>query len=542
MNNTYICSIIFILISSLSVMANDGKEDSLLRLDSMIHEKRIYMDIKESRIDSLKKLSAQSTDMESLYLLNNQIIEEYSTYRYDSAMHYITKNKAIVDKLNIQHYRDEITLQTSTLLATSGMIKESIDMLNSITRTEMDTSLLLKYYMTSEWVYYTARNYANDEIYAPHYKQLEMAYLDSVYEASPIGSVINEYHRGYIMLRQGETEGAKIILTNLLNSLPVNDRQYAITASNLSTISRIEQDYDMYEEYLIKAATSDIMCALKENVALQNLAFYLYKNKPQDLERAYNYIQSAMEDAQFYNSRFRTVQISKNLPIIVSAYHQRSESENETLKTFLIVISILTALMLLLLFSIYRQITLLRRSRKKQYNLNIQLRELNAKLSETNKTKEEYVGLFMDLCSSYIDKLGQYMDIVKRKIIAKQTDDLYKLSNSPSTIKNELDSFLNAFDKAFLNLYPTFIQDFNNLLVEDKRIVPKEGEQMNTELRIFALIRLGISDSSKIAAFLHYSPQTIYNYRAKVKNFSIVDREEFEKRITEIGAFAEKKY
>ena len=523
-------------------MANDGKEDSLLRLDSMIHEKRIYMDIKESRIDSLKKLSAQSTDMESLYLLNNQIIEEYSTYRYDSAMHYITKNKAIVDKLNIQHYRDEITLQTSTLLATSGMIKESIDMLNSITRTEMDTSLLLKYYMTSEWVYYTARNYANDEIYAPHYKQLEMAYLDSVYEASPIGSVINEYHRGYIMLRQGETEGAKIILTNLLNSLPVNDRQYAITASNLSTISRIEQDYDMYEEYLIKAATSDIMCALKENVALQNLAFYLYKNKPQDLERAYNYIQSAMEDAQFYNSRFRTVQISKNLPIIVSAYHQRSESENETLKTFLIVISILTALMLLLLFSIYRQITLLRRSRKKQYNLNIQLRELNAKLSETNKTKEEYVGLFMDLCSSYIDKLGQYMDIVKRKIIAKQTDDLYKLSNSPSTIKNELDSFLNAFDKAFLNLYPTFIQDFNNLLVEDKRIVPKEGEQMNTELRIFALIRLGISDSSKIAAFLHYSPQTIYNYRAKVKNFSIVDREEFEKRITEIGAFAEKKY
>lgn len=538
----YVYSIIFILISPLSVMASNEKEDSLLRLDSMIHEKRIYMDIKESRIDSLKKLSAQSTDMESLYLLNNQIIEEYSTYRYDSAMHYITKNKAIVDKLNIQRYRDEITLQTSTLLATSGMIKESIDMLNSITRTEMDTSLLLKYYMTSEWVYYTARNYANDEIYAPHYKQLEIAYLDSVYEASPIGSVINEYHRGYIMLRQGETEGAKIILTNLLNSLPVNDRQYAITASNLSTISRIEQDYDMYEEYLIKAATSDIMCALKENVALQNLAFYLYKNKPQDLERAYNYIQSAMEDAQFYNSRFRTVQISKNLPIIVSAYHQRSESENETLKTFLIVISILTALMLLLLFSIYRQITLLRRSRKKQYNLNIQLRELNAKLSETNKTKEEYVGLFMDLCSSYIDKLGQYMDIVKRKIIAKQTDDLYKLSNSPSTIKNELDSFLNAFDKAFLNLYPTFIQDFNNLLVEDKRIVPKEGEQMNTELRIFALIRLGISDSSKIAAFLHYSPQTIYNYRAKVKNFSIVDREEFEKRITEIGAFAEKKY
>lgn len=519
----YVYSIIFILISPLSVMASNEKEDSLLRLDSMIHEKKIYMDIKESRIDSLKKLSAQSTDMESLYLLNNQIIEEYSTYRYDSAMHYITKNKAIVDKLNIQRYRDEITLQTSTLLATSGMIKESIDMLNSITRTEMDTSLLLKYYMTSEWVYYTARNYANDEIYAPHYKQLEMAYLDSVYEASPTGSVINEYHRGYIMLRQGETEGAKIILTNLLNSLPVNDRQYAITASNLSTISRIEQDYDMYEEYLIKAATSDIMCALKENVALQNLAFYLYKNKPQDLERAYNYIQSAMEDAQFYNSRFRTVQISKNLPIIVSAYHQRSESENETLKTFLIVISILTALMLLLLFSIYRQITLLRRSRKKQYNLNIQLRELNAKLSETNKTKEEYVGLFMDLCSSYIDKLGQYMDIVKRKIIAKQTDDLYKLSNSPSTIKNELDSFLNAFDKAFLNLYPTFIQDFNNLLVEDKRIVPKEGEQMNTELRIFALIRLGISDSSKIAAFLHYSPQTIYNYRAKVKNFSIVD-------------------
>ena len=183
---------------------------------------------------------------------------------------------------------------------------------------------------------------------------------------------------------------------------------------------------------------------------------------------------------------------------------------------------------------------LLRKSRKKLFALNAELKNLNNQLSEANKTKEEYVGLFMDLCSSYIDKLGQYMEIVKRKIIVKQIDDLYKLSNSPKTIQKELEEFLLNFDNAFLNLYPTFVEDFNKLLSDEGKIILKKDEKMNTELRIFALIRLGISDSSKIAAFLHYSPQTIYNYRTRVKNYANIDRNDFEKNIKGIGSFENK--
>lgn len=497
--------------------------------------------MKRGKIDSLKQLLTLTSDLDELYQINNKIFKEYSTFRYDSAMYYVSINKSIADKLNIQKYKDKITLQSATLLATSGMVKESIDILNNIKRSEIDSCLLLEYYMTSEWVYYTARNYANDEVFAPHYNRIERLYLDSIHEASPDGSVIKDYHKGYILMRDDKTEEARIILKDVLAKLSPDDRQYAITANNLATISKKLQDYDMYEEYLIKASASDLRCALKENVASQNLAIYLYKNKPKDIERAYNYIQSAMEDAQFYNSRFRAVQISKNLPVIVSTYHSKNESKNKTLKILLIIISVLAVLMVMSLFNIYRQMTLLRKSRKKQYNLNAQLKDLNNKLSEANTTKEQYVGLFMDLCSSYIDKLGQYMSIVKRKIVAKQIDDLYKLSNSPKTIQNELDEFLHAFDKAFLSLYPTFIQDFNKLLSNEGQIILKNGEQMNTELRIFALIRLGISDSSQIANFLHYSPQTIYNYRTKVRNYTIVDRNDFERHIAQIGAFPIKK-
>lgn len=539
MNKTLLYVLLFIISFPLSICA-DEREKLLNKLDKIIENRYIYMEMKEARIDSLKKLLYSSDDTEKQYKLNNKISAEYSTYRYDSAIYYVSKSRLIADELNIQKYKDETTLYTITLLATTGMIKESIDMLNSIERAQLDSSLFLNYYLAGEWVYYAARNFANDNIFAPQYKKTERAYLDSIYETLYPNTIMKEYHKGYILLRDGNLDEAQTILSSVLNKLTNDNRQYAITANNLATINLQQGNLDRYEEYLIKAVISDQICALKENVAMQNLAIYLFKHKPDDLERAYKYIQCAMEDAQFYNSRFRMVQVSRNLPIIVSAYNSKNESKNRILKLSLVTISLLFALMVILIFNIYRQMNLLRKSRKKLFALNAELKNLNNQLSEANKTKEEYVGLFMDLCSSYIDKLGQYMEIVKRKIIVKQIDDLYKLSNSPKTIQKELEEFLLNFDNAFLNLYPTFVEDFNKLLSDEGKIILKKDEKMNTELRIFALIRLGISDSSKIAAFLHYSPQTIYNYRTRVKNYANVDRNDFEKNIKGIGSFENK--
>ena len=143
---------------------------------------------------------------------------------------------------------------------------------------------------------------------------------------------------------------------------------------------------------------------------------------------------------------------------------------------------------------------------------------------------EEYVSLFIELCAAYIDKLNKYQDLVKRKVKARQIDDLLKMSNNSKMTDSDARQFFVNFDTAFLTLYPNFVNEFNLLLREDESIIPGKGEIMNTELRIFALIRLGIKDSSRIATLLFYSPQTIYNYRTAVKN-KAKNREEFEEQV-----------
>lgn len=175
-------------------------------------------------------------------------------------------------------------------------------------------------------------------------------------------------------------------------------------------------------------------------------------------------------------------------------------------------------------------------------NLNEELKQINAdlqsvnnQLQESNQVKEEYIGYVFNMCSLYIDKQEELRKLLTRKIKAGQIDDLYQTVSSTSFVANELNEFFYTFDSIFLKLYPRFIEGFNALLQESERIYPKEGELMTPELRIFALIRLGISDSGKIANFLHYSAQTVYNYRLKVKNKSLLAKEEFMEAVQRIG-------
>ena len=534
---TFFFSFIFI------VPSQAGERDDLMKeLDSKIKERKYYMQIKENRIDSLCKLITPQSSLEDQYLINNKIYQEYSTYRYDSAKHYITLNKNISEILGIQRYKDEVSLHTAMLLSTTGLFKEAIEILESISRSTLHESLLTDYYMTNEWAYLRMKNYVDDEVYSPVYEQKELLYVDSVFQQLEKGSTDYFYYKGYIMLQQGKMDESKTVLLGLLSKLNVDSRLYAIVTSNIATICKSQGDLHNYDVYLIKSAISDQVCALKENRAMQELAMYLFQEHPKELDRANKYIQCAMEDAQFFNNRVRTVQIARKLPVIVSAFQEKSKTENRNLRIALVTISFLVVGLILALYYINKQIKLVKESRLKLRKLNDQLNGLNTeltdsnnKLSEANKMREEYVGLFIDLSSSYINKMAQYRDTVKRKILAKQIDDLYKISNSSDLLQSELTDFFDNFDTAFLNLYPTFITDFNALLNEEGQIRLKNNEKLNPELRVFALIRLGITDSSKIASFLRFSPQTVYNYRAKVKKFSVVDRNEFEKYVMEIG-------
>lgn len=531
----YIKAFLFSILFSAITLQIDATNPLLKELDAKLANREYYMNLKAKRVDSLRNLFSDTLPLNEQYNLNRKIYDELANYNADSATQYIFKNKHITDLLGDPSYVVDNKLCYAELLSTSGLIKEAIDIAESIVRSDVPEKMLSHYYETLAWVYRRASTYSNDAIFAPRYLKTGKLYTDSAYQYMPKNTIESLYLKGYLLMedptRQDEAEAT---LLEVYNKTPVNSRLYAIVAYFLSSIYWEKGNIPKYEEFLIKSAISDQECALKENLALQSLAFYLYQYSPDDLDRAHRYIQISMSDAQFYNNRVRAVQIGQKLPIIVSAFQAKSDSENSKLKISLAIISILTLLTAATIVYIYGQVKLLNKQRNELKALNAQLTGLNSSLQKANKTKEEYVSIFTDLCSSYIDQMDRYRKMVAHKIAANQISDLINTVKSSDKIDSVLSDFFHIFDKSFLNLYPNFIKDFNSLLNKDEQVLPKEGELLSNELRIFALIRLGISNSSSIALFLRYSPQTVYNYRTKTRN-KAKNRDSFEEDIIKIG-------
>ena len=249
-----------------------------------------------------------------------------------------------------------------------------------------------------------------------------------------------------------------------------------------------------------------------------------------------------MQDATFCNARYRTQEISELLPVISRTYENKLKEEKTQMVALVILTSVLLIILLIALMFIFYQMKRLNVARKAVNTMNEELKHINSdlhtlndKLQESNQVKEEYIGYVFNMCSLYINKQEEQRKMLARKIKTGQLDDLYKTVNSSSFVANELKEFFYTFDSVFLKLYPKFVNDFNNLLQENERIYPKEGELLTPELRVFALIRLGISDSGKIATFLHYSSQTVYNYRLKVRSKSFLSKEDFLNMVQKIG-------
>lgn len=255
-----------------------------------------------------------------------------------------------------------------------------------------------------------------------------------------------------------------------------------------------------------------------------------------DLARASRYTQAAIEDALFSNVQFRSAQMTKFYADINAAYQAKETQTKAELQHYLLLISVLTIVLILLFVYVYKQMQRLYRIQQElsQANarltqLNDELNDKNALLSDSNRLKEQYIARFFDLCSLYIDKMDGYRKTLYKLAQSRQLDELFKRLRSTSMMESELDELYANFDAVFLNLYPTFVAEFNALLLPDERIELRPGDLLNKELRIYALLRLGISDSAKIAAFLRCSLSTVYNYRTKMRNKAAGARDEFEK-------------
>lgn len=342
------------------------------------------------------------------------------------------------------------------------------------------------------------------------------------------------------LLYEGKYDEAIGVLEGCYDIHSQKDFSLAIPSVALASVYGAKGDHKQEKKYLTISAIADVQSGTKEYISLWKLANLLYGEG--DIERAYTYMECSMQDATFCNARYRTMEISGMLPVINSTYEAKLHEEKEQLVTLFIWISILAAVLLVVLVYIYHQMKRLSLARKTMDDMNKELKhingdlqELNARLQESNRVKEEYIGYVFNMCSVYIDKQEEFRKMLARKVKAGQLDDLVKTIHSTTFVTGELKEFFHTFDSVFLKLYPKFVNDFNNLLQENERIYPKEGELLTPELRVFALIRLGISDSGKIATFLHYSSQTVYNYRLKVRSKSFLSKEDFLNTVQKIG-------
>lgn len=538
-----------LLLITLPVDARQALEPLLRALDVAIENSEQYEKEKIQRITMIKDgLNARGLSLEEEYRINLRLYNEYEVYICDSARHYINRNIDIATQQNNREWLDESKLKKAHILATSGLYAEGVRLLETIEKQYLSERLLVDYYMAFENIYLYHAEYAQDDEYRPEYLDKMNRYRDSVLSVVAEGSYQYVIVRAPQCIDRQQPEQAEILLKDCINQTTSDTREYAILTSILAFTYQMSNRLELQMMSLAESAIADIKGVVKENNSLRALSELLYEEGA--LDRANKYMKKSMADASFYNARLRNVQASKMLPVIDYSYQLEKEMQRQKLQIFLGVISILSLFLIVAVGYVIRQLKKLAKARREVVHANRELQKLNTdlveanhrqkqtnhSLTEANCIKEEYIGRFLGQCSAYIDKLETYRRMLNKKAASGKVEELYKTLKSSQFIEDELKEFYHNFDNSFLSIFPDFVECFNRLLPESEQIVPKQGERLTTELRIFALIRLGITDSAKIASFLRYSITTIYTYRSKLKNKSL-HRDNLEEQVMKIGSF-----
>ena len=545
--NCLLCFLLFF--SCYSAFAGESLDSLLNVLDKTIKEADTYVQIKENKLHELKK-EARKTPPVSVerYHLNNDIYLEYKAYSSDSALHYLNENMLLARQLNDKERELKIQLELSYLLSSIGMYMEAADILNSIDRQTLPSSLLGYYYTCYEHVYFEAgAAQPRYKMFASRYAKLSHAYRDSMQVTLDPSSATYLWLRETQLREAGKYDEALEFSDRRLAEASFGTPQYALVAYQRFRLFESMGKKDEHLYYLVLSAISDVRSAIKEQSSLMVLAQEL--NRKGDLKRAYDYINFSWEISQFYKTRLRSWMNITPLSMINGNYQDIIKQQNRELLIYIACVALLALLLVIALIYIYRQMKALSIAKKglQEVNerlcslneeleeVNRHLRSTNLELSESNLIKEAYIARFFKLCSVYVDRLQAYRKLVNKKLQRGQVAELLKMTHlSNDIVTVEVQELYANFDSAFLHLFPNFVESLNALLLPDEQIVLKPDELLNTELRIFALIRLGIKDSSQIAELLHYSVNTIYNYRSRVKTKARVSRDDFEDLVAKI--------
>lgn len=528
--------------------ADSSRADSLLlKLDQAIKERPIYMEQKELKLAELKRQLHRQIPDEERFAILGTLLDEYRSFNTDSALHMAEEREQIAIRLGNREYIDNARMNKADVLGMTGMYKEVMDLMRNIHIDRLSVDIHPYYYHIYRTVYGLMADYAVTAYEKKLYTELTDKYRDSLLLVNKDNLLIHTLIQSDQYNVRNEYDKAIRLQTDYLALQKDYEHDVAICAYTLSESYRLKGDKEKEKEYLIVSAMADMKTAVREYISLRKLAVLLYQEG--DIERAYSYVKICMEDAAACNARLRKLEILEIFPIINDAYQQKTEKQQEQMKWALVSISLLSLFLLLAIFYVYKQMKKVAAARREVIDANKRLKELNdelhlsnAQLKEANHSiaensylKEEYIGRYMDQCSVYLEKMDNYRRSLGKIAATGNVEELYKNIKSSKFIEGELKEFYTNFDNTFLQLFPTFVEDFNALLADDEQISLKAGERMNTELRIFALIRLGITDSVKIAQFLRYSVTTIYNYRTKVRNKAAGDRDLLEQEVMTIG-------
>lgn len=528
MRNLVYYILFLLLISSVSLSAKQAEyRAALKRLDDVINKKETYQLQKEKQIDALKVQLAHSVDPADKYRLYGALFDAYLHYQADSALHYINNRKEILPQLNRPELENEIIINRATVLGVMGMYIEAMEELQRIDPQKLDERMLLSYYQTYRACYGWLADYTTNKEEKKKYLEKTDLYRDSIISVMP-----PETNRTIVAAEKyivnGKADTALVMLNDALKDV-VDERQKVYIYYTLSEAYNMKKDTEKEIYYLILTAIADLESSVREYASLQKLAHLMYEQG--DIDRAYKYLSCSMEDAVACNARLRFIEVTEFFPIIDKAYKLKEEKERAVSRTMLISVSLLSLFLLVAVFFLYRWMKKLSVMRRDLSLANEQMQIVNKELEQTGKIKEVYIARYLDRCVNYLDKLETYRRSLAKLAMASRIEDLFKAIKSEQFIRDERDEFYNEFDKSFLKLFPNFISAFNELLVEEGRIYPKSDELLTTELRIFALIRLGVVDSNKIAHFLGYSLATIYNYRSRMRNKAAGDKDQFEQNV-----------
>lgn len=514
--------------------------DTLKELDDVISRQEEIESAKDSYIELIKGRYSEAMSPDEKYTILDELYNEYYNYNIDSAIFYARTKLDIAFDAAEQDLVDDAILDIADRYVMSGMYLAAHDIISEISADRLDVLLVPRYYHIWHSLYTGLEDGCDDPVQKTEYRKLKQQYREQLF--SLLGK--NDISRLYVMADIYVDEGRADELLDTLNAkfnedIPIHDK--AVLSYIYANISDSYGHDDDATLYFAKSAIFDLMTPVHEYKSLYELASKLYDAG--DIKRAYRYISRSINDAITANALINIQSINRSLPIISRSYHTQMLHNRRQLSVLSGILGIMAVLLIGAVIVTLKEQRKARQAEKRTSEINEELKAINRKmeeyillLKESNNIKEIYIGRYIDLCSEYIGRMERYRSMLNRTARTEGFEAVRNALKSSEFIDKELNEFYEQFDATFLQLFPDFIKDLNALLQPDKRIELKTRDGiMTTELRIFALIRLGITDSVKIAEFLRRSVSTVYNYRVKMRNAALNSREDFEKQIMGIG-------